>query len=189
MHRENSRGYFQFYGGCNATESHVGAVVVVSPEPFRFFLLCLLYAFDDVLVQPFMPNRPVVAFDIGVLLGLSGLVMLDGNALLFSPYSERFAVLLWAIVHPNCAGCSAPLDDAVQASCHPFGGQREINLDPQPFAVKVIKHVQKSKSPPIAESVGHEVHGPGHIGRIRHGQDIRLLAFQALAWLDPQVQF
>jgi hypothetical protein len=34
-------------------------------------VLGLLDGFDDVLVQPFMPNRAVVALDVGVLLELS----------------------------------------------------------------------------------------------------------------------
>ena len=51
-------------------------------------LLCLLDAFDDVLVQPFVPYGSVVALDISILLGLSGLDVLDSNALLVSPYSE-----------------------------------------------------------------------------------------------------
>jgi hypothetical protein len=38
-------------------------------------------ALTDVLVQPFMPNRAVVALDIGVLLGLAGLDVEDGNSL------------------------------------------------------------------------------------------------------------
>jgi len=44
-----------------------------------------------------MPNRPVVALDIGVLLGLSGLDMLDGDTLLRSPYSERLADVFGAV--------------------------------------------------------------------------------------------
>jgi len=38
-----------------------GAVVVVSPEPLCGVILGLFDSFDDVLVQPFMPDGSVVA--------------------------------------------------------------------------------------------------------------------------------
>lgn len=38
---------------------------------------------DDVLVEPFMPDDAVIALDIGVLLELSGLDVLDGDAPFF----------------------------------------------------------------------------------------------------------
>ena len=61
----------QFLGGCDDADAHVWAVAVVSPEPLCGVVLCLLDAFEDVLVQPFMPNRAVVALDVDVLLGFS----------------------------------------------------------------------------------------------------------------------
>ncbi len=42
--------------------------------------LCLLYRFKDILSQPFLPNRAVVALDVGVLLRVSGLDVLDADA-------------------------------------------------------------------------------------------------------------
>ena len=47
----------------------------------------LLDTFDDVLVEPFVPDSAVVSLDIGVLLGLAGLDMLDGNPMFPSPFS------------------------------------------------------------------------------------------------------
>ena len=44
-----------------------------------------LDGFKDVEIQPFMPDRPVVALDIGVLLRLSGLDVVQGSALLLNP--------------------------------------------------------------------------------------------------------
>ncbi|MNY72849.1 hypothetical protein D3C86_2114980 [compost metagenome] len=48
--------------------------------------LCLLDAFDVVLVEPLMPDGAVVALDIGILLRLAGLDIAQGNALLFGPF-------------------------------------------------------------------------------------------------------
>ncbi len=62
--------------GCDAANAHVRAVVVVSPELLCGVVLCLLDAFDDVLIDPFVADGVVVALDIGVLLWL---VPLHGN--------------------------------------------------------------------------------------------------------------
>ena len=84
---------------CDAAYAHVGAVVVISPQPLcgvilslplagrRLFAIAVrLDAFDDVLIQPFVPNRAVVALNIGVLLGLPWLDVLDGNPMFLSPF-------------------------------------------------------------------------------------------------------
>ena len=47
---ENSGGCFQFYGGGDAADALDGSLVVVSPESFRCWVLCLLDDFKDVLV-------------------------------------------------------------------------------------------------------------------------------------------
>jgi putative transposase len=46
----------------------------------RSVVLSLLYAADDILVQPFMPDGTVVAFDLGILLRFSGLNVLDADS-------------------------------------------------------------------------------------------------------------
>ncbi len=105
-------------------------------------ILSLLDAFDDVLVQPFVPDGTVVALDIGVLLGLAGLNVLDGNPMFLSLFHQLFTDVFRAIVNPNGPGFSAPLDDTVKTPDHTLSGQREINLDPKTFAVEVVQHVQ-----------------------------------------------
>jgi hypothetical protein len=48
-------------------------------------VLSLLDGFDDVLVPPFLPDSPVVALDIGVLLRLAGLAVQDDDDPFLSP--------------------------------------------------------------------------------------------------------
>ena len=136
-----------------------------------------------------MPDGSIVAFNICVLLRLSELTVLDSDTLLLGPYSKLLADVLRAIVAPDCARFAAPFDDAVQAADDPLCGQREVNLDPQTLTVEVVQDIQQPKSPAVAEAIRHKVHGPGHIGRVWHRQGIRLLPFQPLSGLDPQVQF
>ncbi|GEM_PF-5428701 len=40
----------------------------------------------------------------------------------------------------------------------------------------------------VTQPVGHEIHRPGHIWRVRDGQRIRFVPLQPLPGLDPQVQ-
>jgi hypothetical protein len=53
--------------------------------------------FLGVEVQPFMPDSPVVTLDISVLLGLSGLDLVQGNALLLGPDYQRGADVFLAV--------------------------------------------------------------------------------------------
>ena len=188
MHPWNSRGHFQFPGGCDAADAHGRAVVVVSPEPLRGVILGLLHAFDDVLIQPFVPDRSIVALDAGVLPGLIGLDMLDGNPMFFSPLHQLFTDVFRAVVNPNGAWLAAPFNNPIKAPDDSFGEQREIRFDPRPFAIEVVQHVRQLKSTTIAQSIGHEIHRPGHVRRFRHRQSVRFVALQPLAGLDTQVQ-
>ncbi len=108
------------------------------------------------MIQPFVLDCAVVALDICVLLGLPRLDVLDGDLVLLSPYSQLFADVFGPIIHPDRARLSPPFDDPVEAACHPFGWQREIDLDPQPFAIEVIKDIQQAKRTTVTQPVGHE---------------------------------
>ena len=68
-------------------------------------ILGLLDGFDDVLVEPFVPVGAVVTHDIGVLLRLSGLDMLDDNPMFLSPNQQLAADVFRAVVDPYDAGC------------------------------------------------------------------------------------
>jgi len=73
-------------------------------------VLCLLDGFDDVLVEPFMPDRAVVTLDVGVLLWLAGLDWLDGYAAFLGPDQQLATDVFRAVIDPNCAGFAAPFD-------------------------------------------------------------------------------
>ncbi len=83
--------------------------------------MSLLDCFKDILVEPFMADRSVVTFDIGVLLWLSRLDILDVNAHLFSPCHEFTADIFWPIVHSNNLRLAPPFDNPLQTAHHPIG--------------------------------------------------------------------
>ena len=93
-------------------------------------ILSLLDAFDDVLVEPFMPDCAVVALDTGVLLRLAWLDVLDGDAQFLSPYQQLATNVFRAVVDRYGAGFAAPFDDPVQAANDPFGGNEKSTSMP-----------------------------------------------------------
>jgi hypothetical protein len=151
--------------------------------------LGLLDAFDDVLVEPLMPDGSVVTLDVGVLLRLAGLDMLDGNPMFIGPFRQLVTDVFGAIVDPNGAGLTAPFDDPIKASDHTLGGQRKVDLDAEALTVKIIQDVQQPKGTTIAEPVGHKIHLPGYIRCFWHRQRIGLVPLQPFTRFDPKVQF
>ena len=69
-----------------------------------------------------------------------------------------------------------------------LAGSGKVDLDPQPFAVQVVQHVQQPERPSITQPVGHEVHRPGDVRVLRHRQRIWFVPFQSLTRFDPQIQ-
>ena len=67
-------------------------------------ILGLLDGFDDVLIQPLLPDYSVVAFETGVLLRLAGLDVQDGNPLFPSPLQQLATDGFRAIVDPMMSG-------------------------------------------------------------------------------------
>ncbi len=84
-------------------------------------MLGLLDAFDDVLVEPLLPDSAVITLDLGVLLRLAGLDMLDGDAQFLSPDQKLATDVFWAVINPNGAWLAAQFDDPVQTANDPFG--------------------------------------------------------------------
>jgi hypothetical protein len=70
-------------------------------------VLCLFYVFNDVLLQPFMPDCAVVALDVGVLLRLSGLDALDANTVFLFPFQQLATDIFGAIIHCPAGLCAA----------------------------------------------------------------------------------
>ena len=88
-------------------------------------MLCLLDAFDNVLIQPFMPNRSVIAFNVSILLQFAWLDMLDCDVVLFSPLQQLAANVFRSVINPNAFWSTPPLDDPVQAPDNPLSWQCE----------------------------------------------------------------
>lgn len=79
-------------------------------------MLCLLDCFNDVLIEPFVANSSIVAFNLSILLRLARLDVLDRDVAFFRPFQELAADVFRAVVDPDAFRLTAPFDDLVQAS-------------------------------------------------------------------------
>ena len=103
-----------------------------------------------------MLDCSVVTLDIDDLLGLSGLDVLDVDACLLGPCHQCATDIFRAIIAPDYLWFAAPFNNPVQAANNPPGGQREVHLNAQSLAVKVIQHVQFSDTTAIHQLVNHK---------------------------------
>ena len=107
----------------------LGRSLFVGPQPFGGNLLDLVDAFENVAVEPLMPDRPVIALYVGVLLGFSGLDVGQTDPPVLCPFHEGATDVFRAVVDSNFPWGTTPFDDLVQGSDDPLCGQREIDLD------------------------------------------------------------
>lgn len=96
----------------HAADSHVGALVIMGPEPSGSVILDFVQTIEQVVRQPVIPDCTVVPFDIGILLRLTGLDEFDLNAALAWPSHKSTADLFRTVVAPNFVGAPSPFHDA-----------------------------------------------------------------------------
>jgi len=82
----------------------LGRSLVVCPEPCSGCFLYLLNRFKNMLVQPVILDRPVIAFHVGVLLWLPRLDKLQPDATFRGPGCQQFNDIFRAIIAANGAG-------------------------------------------------------------------------------------
>ena len=119
-------------------------------------MLCLLDGFDDVLIEPFMPNSSIVAFDVSILLRLARLDMLDRDVALLRPFQKLATNVFRAVVDPVWS----PVCHAIRWSDLSCGSpaQPVTRNRPQCQVLHGYNHPVRSKAgtPPIAKPINHE---------------------------------
>src|SRR3990167_7171292 len=108
----------QLLFGGDASQGHVWPFVIVCPHPASCMFLHLSNRLEQIMPQPVVTHRAVVAFDVGVLLWISWLDILQANAVLFRPEHKLAADVLWAVVTTDGLWFTAPLDDLIQCAHH-----------------------------------------------------------------------
>ena len=138
--------------------------------------------------EPLVAYRPVEPLDIRILVRVARLDELDLNAAFLGPFHGCVPDVLGSIVATNLRGLTTPLDQLVQRPDHAISGQREIDLDSQRLAVKIAHHIEQPNRSAVIEHVVYEVNRPHLVDAARHRLRLRLVAQQALARFDPQIQ-
>lgn len=182
-------GKRQFLHGGDAAKCHIRALVVVRPEPTRGHVLYLVDRVEEGSREPGIAYGSVIALNVGVLLRLARLDVLDADTLLLRPGKQSATDVFRPVIAADCSRLATPLDDLLQGTDHASGWEREIDLDAQSFAVEVIQHVEQPEAAPVAELVVHEVHRPHLVDGIGHRQRLGPLAHDALPGLDAKIQF
>ena len=103
---------FSFWAGGYSAKPDVGTVVAVCSEPVCGVGLHPLDGCERVLIEPLVPDSSVMALDIGVLLQLARLDVLDGDAACLGPLDQTIADVFRAVVNTDGKRCSPPFNDA-----------------------------------------------------------------------------
>lgn len=106
----------------------------------------------------------VEAFDVGVLVWLARLDVVDHHAVRFAPRGEHLAQELGAIVSAQHVRQAAFGLQLFEHAHQPFTGERGIDLDAQRFTVEVIEHVEGPEPYAVVKRIAHEVGGPHLVG-------------------------
>ena len=112
-----------FCFGVMAPSAMFGPVVIVSPQPAGCKILDFIERFKQVMGQPVVAHRGVIALDISVLLRLARLDVADANAALGGPGQRHGADVLRAVIAANDLGFATPFDDPVEGPNDAFGRQ------------------------------------------------------------------
>jgi hypothetical protein len=95
--------------------------MIVSPQPAGCKILDLIKRFKQVMGQPIVAHRAVIALDISILLWLARLDEVDANAALGGPGQGHSADVIRAVIAANSLGFATPFDDPVEEPDDPFG--------------------------------------------------------------------
>ena len=141
----------------------MGPLCVVLPHPLCTDLPHLVQRLTHIGVEDLMPDGPIKALDIGVLIRLAGLNMPEGNAPLGAPRRKSFCDEFWTVIHSNRLGLPLSDNNLFQDTHHPLRGQGRIHFDRQDFSDAFIQQIQRPKPTTAVQGVAHEIHRPDRI--------------------------
>lgn len=153
-------------GGRQIAQRVMGALLVVLAHSPPGGLADVREAPEGVLVEHFLPERAVEPLDVGVLVGLARLDVLDRHALALGPLGEGLAQELGAVV--GSQHLRQPLitlqllEDPDQAQ----RGDRGIDLDVQRLPVEIVLDVERPEAAATGQYIGHEVGRPHRIRQL-----------------------
>lgn len=151
-------------------ETAVGALLVVIPTPFGDQLPSVVQAGEPVIVEAFIPEAAVEAFDEGVLGGLAGLNQFELDAVPIGPLVQCPPRELWPLVGSDSSGIAAEGRDAVEDAGDIGAADGLICDDVDGFPRVVIDHGQALDPAAAGQRIEDEIHRPDLVRRSRHFQ-------------------
>jgi hypothetical protein len=116
----------------------MGSVVVVAVQPVGRHVTHFLQAVEHVAVEHLGAVGLVESFDIGVLRGLAGLDVLQGDSLALSPLGQGVGDELRAVVQANRQRRAAHLHQLVERPNDARSRQAGVDLNAQALAVEFV---------------------------------------------------
>ena len=114
--------------------------------------MCLLNAFDDVLVEPFVPDRAVIAFDVGVLLRVC--LAVCGSRLFpaFSAHSISLPLIYSGPLSTRIA-MGVPRHSIIwfRLRMTRSAGNEKVHLNAQSLAIEVVQNIQQAELPAVLQ--------------------------------------
>ena len=128
-----------------------------------------------------LPHGSVIAFGIAVLLRFPRLNVPDANSsFFFSPRLKNTTHIFRAVIIMNFSRAVPPFNNVLQGADYPLRRQGKINLNAEPFTVKVVHDVQEADTAAILKLVVHKVHRPYLVHGFRNRQLFRLVPLSPL---------
>ncbi|MNG23722.1 hypothetical protein D3C85_1639290 [compost metagenome] len=103
--------------------------MVINPLPLRGKFLQFTQRAEQVMSQPVVAHCPVKPFDIGILLRVTGLDIVQPDVLLSGPFLELLTDIFRTVITADGGRFATPRYHLLQCSLHPRGGQRKIHFD------------------------------------------------------------
>ena len=129
---------------------------------------------EPVLVEAFVAEPPVEAFDEGVLGRLAEVDEVEADAVAPGPLVEHLADHLRPVVQDDLLGQPAGLGQALQDPHDTGTRQRGVDLDRRAFAREVVDDVQRPHALTGGQEIVLEVHGPALVRRLWHQHGLAL---------------
>ena len=120
----------------------------------------LMKVVEPMGVQHIFPVKPVQAFHISILHGLSRLYEPKFDSFSFAPLGQGLRDELWAVVAPYGLWLNYLFFQMAQGLHYLIGMLVQAYVHGQCLAVAIVHHVEHPYLSSIGQYVGHEVHAP-----------------------------
>lgn len=123
-------------------------------------------------VEHFGAIGPNEALDVGVLIGLTWLDVVNRHATFGAPIDKALRREFKAAVDSKRGRTAVDGDQLVDHTRDAAAGQGHADRNPKPFTIPFIDHRRQPHAPAVVERFSREVERPGHIEPRRRSQGL-----------------